>query len=642
MRLPGRKKLVLGGIVLGLLALVGLGIGYWRVARVLRDAEEAVAGERNLKFVLRPLPPSMDAGFEWVGSPADIAQAIAFEGHLYTVGPTGLLEYDEHGNPTREFRVGRELPASPLTRVARATLSGSPRPELAIATAGAGILLFDGNGFRQLLPEANDARSITALLPLSSGHLLIGTPKRGLLVYDGRRLGPFHSSFVQLNVTELAGDDADFWVGTQNRGVAHWHGGNIDWFGEGSGLPDATVYSIAVQGDRAYVGTAAGVTQFERDRPSRVLAPGEFVRALWPTGQTLLAGSMDDGVLEIPLAQRSRLIRQENREGNGPGEVLQFLNSGEQVYAVTARGLFSRTHEGGWKRVLEPGGAILSDRNISALAVDASGALWTGYFDHGLDIVEPGGRRTRHVEDDQIFCINRILPNASHGATAVATANGLALFDPQGNRQQVLGRKDGLIADHVTDVAKYGDGMVLATPAGLTFLDSGGARSLYAFHGLVNNHVYSVGVVGTRMMAGTLGGLSLLQGDEVRASYTTATSGLKHNWVTAVLPLDNEWWIGTYGKGLMHMDSAGHFEQPEGAGGDLIVNPNALLASDRLVLAGTQGHGLYIMPRGSGRWFVVTDGLPSLNVTALAAAGGYIYVGTDNGLVRIPEARLAR
>jgi ligand-binding sensor domain-containing protein len=34
------------------------------------------------------------------------------------------------------------------------------------------------------------------------------------------------------------------------------------------------------------------------------------------------------------------------------------------------------------------------------------------------------------------------------------------------------------------------------------------------------------------------------------------------------------------------------------------------------------------------------SGLPSENVTALAESGGYIYVGTDNGLVRIPEEKL--
>ena len=44
--------------------------------------------------------------------------------------------------------------------------------------------------------------------------------------------------------------------------------------------------------------------------------------------------------------------------------------------------------------------------------------------------------------------------------------------------------------------------------------------------------------------------------------------------------------------------------------------------------------------RATNRWSVITDGLPSLTVTALAAGNGFIYVGTDNGLVRIPEQNL--
>ena len=37
---------------------------------------------------------------------------------------------------------------------------------------------------------------------------------------------------------------------------------------------------------------------------------------------------------------------------------------------------------------------------------------------------------------------------------------------------------------------------------------------------------------------------------------------------------------------------------------------------------------------------VIELGLPSSNVTALAAGNGFIYIGTDNGLVRIPEQKL--
>jgi ligand-binding sensor domain-containing protein len=75
---------------------------------------------------------------------------------------------------------------------------------------------------------------------------------------------------------------------------------------------------------------------------------------------------------------------------------------------------------------------LLTDRNISALGVDAAGRLWVGYFDRGLDIVEGTGLRARHIEDDRIFCVNRIRPNLFRGATVVATANGLVLFDALG------------------------------------------------------------------------------------------------------------------------------------------------------------------------------------------------------------------
>src|SRR5262249_29254283 len=157
------------------------------------------------------------------------------------------------------------------------------------------------------------------------------------------------------------------------------------------------------------------------------------------------------------------------------------------------------------------------------------------------------------------FCVNRIVQDPERDLALVATANGLVVVDAAAHERQVITRKDGLIADHVTDVALLPgrgasdglSGMVVATPAGLTFLDRDGARSLYAFHGLVNNHVYSVGYKRDgdreRLLAGTLGGITLFESGRLRASFTTANSGLRHNWITALAPVDNEWFAGTYG-----------------------------------------------------------------------------------------------
>ena len=104
--------------------------------------------------------------------------------------------------------------------------------------------------------------------------------------------------------------------------------------------------------------------------------------------------------------------------------------------------------------------------------------------------------------------------------------------------------------------------------------------------------------------------------------------------------LGQEWMVGTYGAGVLGLDRSGHFHSFEGATGQIEINPDAMLVTKDHVFAGTLGKGLYVYERESERWFPIEAGLPSSNVTALASANGYLYVGTDNGLVRVPEQKL--
>jgi ligand-binding sensor domain-containing protein len=532
-----------------------------------------------------------------------------------------------------------ELPSSPLIALATANLADAHEPELLLATAQDGVLAFNGRTFRQIYPQEPEARAITCLLPVGSGHLLIGTKKRGVLLYDGKQITALHPTLSRLYVQALAGDETDLWVGTLNQGVLHWHAGATESFGENEGLPDPQVQAIAAAEDKTYVGTVLGVAEFDRGRFSRVLAPGTLVTSLLVRGDNLIVGSEDQGVISVPLAgRRSNLHAGGTQELS---EVRQVLESGDAMYVLTRKALFQMSARGlGWRQVLQPGPALLSDRNVSALAVDGSGRLWVGYFDRGLDLLEADAGQTTHVENDHVFCVNRIWPDAQTGTVAVATANGLVRFGASGRQEQVLTRSDGLIADHVTDVVAYRDGLAIATPAGLTFLDANGARSMYAFQGLVNNHVYALGVSGEELLVGTLGGLSKIGPGEVPVNYTSGASGLKHNWITAVVRVGDEWMIGTYGAGVLGLDDAGRFHSFDTATGDFVVNPNAMLVTPKHVLAGTLGEGLYVYDRERQRWAVRKDGLPSLNVTALARSGETIYVGTDNGLARIQEQKL--
>jgi ligand-binding sensor domain-containing protein len=161
------------------------------------------------------------------------------------------------------------------------------------------------------------------------------------------------------------------------------------------------------------------------------------------------------------------------------------------AFALTADAVFEREgRSGSWTRRIAVSGPTWTDRNVSALSLDSTGKLWIGYFDRGIDIADNGdGQKIMHVEDDQVFCVNRIVPDTQRSLQVVATANGIALFSREGRILQRLGRSDGLISEHVTDVAVRPDGLVAATAAGVTFLASGGPESIYAFHGLANNHV---------------------------------------------------------------------------------------------------------------------------------------------------------
>ena len=622
--------------------LAGVAAGFvgWRVSRALRTARQEVQAAEKLPFTVRALSGSVrDATFETVSAPAVFLQAARFQDHLYIASPAGLLEYDPNGARLRQFSVGNELPSSPLIALATANLADAHESELLVATEQEGILAFNGRTFRQIYPQEPEARAITCLLSVSSGHLLIGTKKRGVLLYDGKQITALHATLSGLYVQALAGDETDLWVGTLNQGVLHWHAGATDSFGESEGLPDPQVQAVAASEEKTYVGTVLGVAEFDRGRFSRVLAPGVLVTSLLVRGDNLIVGSEDQGVISVPLEGRRASLQSGGTQELS--EVRQVLDSANDVYVLTREALFRMNARGfGWKQVLQPGPTLLSDRNVSALAVDGEGRLWVGYFDRGLDLLESNAGRRTHVENEHVFCVNRIRPDAKTGTVDVATANGLVRFGASGGQEQVLTRSDGLIADHVTDVVAYRDGLAIATPAGITFLDANGTRSMYAFQGLVNNHVYALGVSGDELLVGTLGGLSMMGPGEIPVNYRSGTSGLKHNWVTAVVSVGEEWMIGTYGAGVLGLDHTGHFRSYDTATGDIVVNPNAMLATPKHVLAGTLGKGLYVYDRETQRWMALRDGLPSLNVTALARSGETIYVGTDNGLVQVQEQKL--
>lgn len=646
MKLSRRAQAVLA-IAAGVLCLATAAV-VWRVERALHGSERQVNAGQFLGVSVRTLTPPANPGFEPISAPAAFHSAALFEGRLYLAGPAGLFAYSTSGALEHIDRVGLDLPPAPLGAMAVGTLADSRAPELLIATAGEGVLAYDGHRFRQLLPADKPARTVTALLPLTSGRLLLGTGGSGLLVYDGKTLQAFHSTTRALYVTALAGDESGLWIGTLDRGLLHWSGGRMETLGEAQGLPDVRVECVAIGPEAVYAGTPTGVAEIRNGSVTRVLARGRYVRSLLTDDGALYAGQLEGSVLRIDLrtstsaaAQRRPIAApRAGEEDSASAPVEQLLRTGEARYAVRGGALLRMDAAGEWRNVLSGSAGFLTDRNIASLLATSDGRLWVGYFDRGLDILPAGGGRPNHVEDDHVFCVNRTVEDPRQSAIAVATANGLVLFDRDGRQKQVLTRSSGLIADHVTDVALTPTGLVAATPAGITFLDAGGPHSMYAFQGLINNHVYALAAREGSLLVGTLGGISLLGGGSVRRNVNTANSSLRANWITAFAPTGEGWLAGTYGSGVYRIAADGSVAATGASAQGTVVNPGAMISDGRIVLAGTLGGGLLVADASGMRWKTITAGLPSLNVTALAIDRGTVYVGTDNGLVKIAEDRL--
>ena len=609
----------------------------WRASHAKDEAAAEVLAKSTLAFQVIPVNRVVPASVEAVSASPGFRDLATYRDTVVVSGRAGLFVFNRDGALQRWYRTGLELPAAELSAVSTGIAVGSAAPEVFIATRGEGVLAFNGTGFRQILPTDSTLRIATSVLVLGSGRILVGTEHQGLLVFDGHRLAPFHARLISAHITALAGSDADLWIGTLAGGLFHYRGGQMEDLSPD--LPDPQVLSLTIGKEAVYAGTPLGVVEFRDGRRVQTMADGFFVRAVARHGDTLFAGTEDEGIVGLPL--QSRPAARVPMEADAPQGAIQRLTELEgELYAVGEAAVYRYDSASRlWRSALTAGPSVMLDRNVSALAL-SNGRLWVGYFDRGLDILDSGLEQATHHENDTLFCVNRIVAEPDATRTAVATANGLALFDSAGKMRQVMGRRDGLLSEHVTDVAFREGGMVVATPAGLSFVDRSGVRSLYVFHGLVNNHVYTVAVNGRRTMAGTLGGASVLDDDSVRANYTTANSHLKHNWITAFARVGDQWFAGTYGGGVLRLDPSGEWHGFPDLKDGFVVNPNAMTVSGDRLYAGSLDRGLFVYDRGSNRWSSTAMGLPSKNVTALAAGGGYLYVGTDNGLVRIAEGAI--
>jgi ligand-binding sensor domain-containing protein len=293
--ISGLSRVARGRTVIVFAALLGISflafcLLAWHAANAaLQAGRRAASGVGHIPIRISPLTPSRSS-FEPVLTTADFRAAAEFEGQVYICGKSALVRY-QGKEPSAIWHAGRELPPYALSKLAQR--AGLIKPELWIGTDGAGILVFDGEAFRQILPDAAPLRRISSLLPLRNGRMLVGTPTAGLYITNGKTFRLFHRQFAKTQVSALAGDENDLWIGTRDSGAWRWSGGEALHITQE--LPDVQVLSIATRGDKAWLGTPVGVAEFSGSTLERHLADGVFAQALAERDGTLWIGTVDQG-----------------------------------------------------------------------------------------------------------------------------------------------------------------------------------------------------------------------------------------------------------------------------------------------------------------------------------------------------------
>ena len=590
--MKSKRPLVIAAVVVVCaVALVGVGNLYlsWRLHRSLA----AINGERaELQFT--PLAVPQGLAERWGGG--EVAALAAGSGSLVCAGGFGVRDGATDLSP-----------GLPGLRVAALALwRGRP-----IAGLEAGGLFLRREDHWEELRSGFGILHVRALAEGPGGDLLIGAREGLFTVAWGARM---MERLDRAPVRTLALAEGGAWLVGGERGLCRLDGARTSPIT----TPDPWVDWVGVLGKEVVALTPLGLVRGPLGGDLLPLGRGEEVGSAAVLGSQVFAVS--DG----------RLLRFESSgrpaEEFPPLPPRRVLTAAGVLFVDTDAGLYRRTAQGWTLAQARPASLPPGPCHISALALQ-EGNLVAGLFDGGLAVAAPRGPGLAWsaVPGSGVWGVNALLP--AGGALYVASLRGAARFD--GHHLTALEGGNGA----AFSLAATGDGVAVGYGQGVLLP---GSRFLSAFHGLPGNQALAL-AAGPQLFVGTPSGLGAIQAGRVAWRVTGGEGKLPNPWITALALRGEDLFIGTYGGGVTrrtaHPDTVVFQNFPETDG--LKVNPGCLvLAGDRLYL-GSDGAGLFRLS-ADGRFRPIRASLPSRHITAILAGADCLWVGTDEGLARIP------
>lgn len=653
---PRRAKVI--AVVSGAILVASPVVYFWRdVTNTFTGASRRLDAAAKVEVTRTPLTKPNSGGIALMLNRRRVRGVAEFRGKRYAATAGGLAALGVEGGIEQTYTVLDGLPENDLQAIA------SYQDRLYLGTAHSGLIAFDGARFTQFDFKQPVARRITVLLA-TPAELLIGTFDGGLFEFDGQTFTRRYQATKDADfksVTAIAVRDSRVCIGTHDQGLYLWREGRIDRITRTEGLPSNRITSIVSSARGLLVATDFGVVEIDGENRVREFNSTPNVTSLIEREGRYYAGLLANGIVELQRSQRPVPVGtwQRNPLSSGfsaresaPPHDVRLIGSPGGVWVATANGLYRMEGRSVRPFALQLTEDQLEHQHVTTLAFDWAGRLWVGYFDGGVDVVNPETfERFTHFGDDSLREVNFLRLDAERERMLVATSAGLVVFNSRLEPKR-LGERDGLIGDSVSHIELASDGgwpkaaaasgqsVVISTGKGLTMLDGSIPRSLSAFNGLASNYIYTTLAARGRLYIGTLGGLTELERGRVTRTYTTSNSRIAANWITALASVDGTLFVGMNSGGVQALTPTGEWIDFQDRIGRFDVNPNAMLYDGNRLLVGTLDRGVMVFDSRTREWSSFTRGLGSKNVTAIAAGSGYFYFGTANGITRVDRQAL--
>lgn len=544
---------------------------------------------------------------------------------------------------------------------------------------------------------------VSSVLTTASGTIWFGHNQGGISVMrEGTIHTMGTDSLTGSTINALVEDgNGGIWAAAQNDGIVHVSGEGVVRTVVHDG--DKLWYSLLeLDGKFLLAGTDEGLHLFQTT-PDGTLVPvpgfgpltHTAVRALVKLDEhrLVLAGTAGEGILRIRINDKAK-VEQASILGKGAGlgtlMVQDMAIGGDGTLVIGTFG------QGAYEVQLGKDGSTLGlqhyhsenglgTNNVSAVCIDKENGLWFARFGLGparllnRDLVhivaEEGsaqdatsltalgdavwiggggivlGTRSNDLRMMDTLGVAQGLPDDAitaliHGPDGLLWAgssnNGLYRQDATGRFSKVPLAAD-ILSQQVHALGRRGPEIWAGTSNGVFILAEGGVRHLTTENGLIHNRVNAILTdrEGTVWMACNNGGVSMMHGEEIRSFPLAEGSNAFHVTGVAQDSLGTIW-FSTYGNGVRYMSGTKvlGLDQGQGLRSDYcyaitVGQDNQVWVSHRGGASRIDGHtrAIHVFDKQFGIE-------PDRRINTLVAdANGYIWFGTDKGVLRFNAAR---